>query len=159
MRQSMVASKLGVAWGKCVIVVVKHIMQKGRLLVSPSWILKKGVLFFVLMGMMIVQNVKFRTIQFLNKLGKLYCGCWRRSRAVPHLFRLWTGWSAYICIHNRLVWKLLQQEWYFFQCVTLGVREAFLPVDEVLQWSFLLDLFRSATYITSERGVTQLPTK
>ena len=55
--------------------------------------------------------------------------------------------------------KSLQQEWSFVQWVTPGIRDAFGPVEEALQETFILALFQGLGEGTPGRGATYLPVK
>ena len=62
--------------------------------------------------------------------------------------------SAYAGLH-----KSFQQEWAFVQRVTPGIGNAFGPVEQALQESFIPDLFQGLGEGTAGRGVTRLPVK
>ena len=55
--------------------------------------------------------------------------------------------------------KSLRQEWAFMQRVTLGIGNAFSPVEKALQETFLPALFERLEEVAPERGVTRLPVK
>ena len=55
--------------------------------------------------------------------------------------------------------KSLQQEWAFMQWVTPGIGDAFGPVEEVLEETFLPDLFQGMGEETPGRWFTRLPVK
>ena len=55
--------------------------------------------------------------------------------------------------------KPLQQEWSFVQWVTLGIGDAFGPVEKSLQETFLQELFEELGEGAPGRGVTRLPVK
>ena len=55
--------------------------------------------------------------------------------------------------------KPLQQEWAFVHWVTLGIGDAFIPVEKSLQETFLPELFEELGEGAPGRGVTRLPVK
>ena len=55
--------------------------------------------------------------------------------------------------------KSLRQEWAFMQRVTLGIGDAFSPVEKALQETFLPALFERLEEVAPERGVTRLSVK
>ena len=55
--------------------------------------------------------------------------------------------------------KSFHQEWAFVQRVTLGVGDAFGPVEDALREIFMLALFQGLREGFPERGVTRLPVK
>ena len=55
--------------------------------------------------------------------------------------------------------KSLQWEWAFVQRVTSSIRDAFGPVEEALQETFILALFQGLGGGTPGRGVTCVPVK
>ena len=55
--------------------------------------------------------------------------------------------------------KSLQQEWAFVQQVTLGIGNAFGPVEKVLRETFVPELFEGLGDGVPERGFTRLPVK
>ena len=80
------------------------------------------------------------------------------------------GWADSVGLMTKLELQLpqtscsglhndLQQAWYFVQRIIPGIREAFSPVKEYLQRSFLPDLFHGDTVKIAVQGVTSLPVK
>ena len=78
------------------------------------------------------------------------------------------GWTESVtvlagvaCRHLQIAYadlqKSLLQEWGFIQHVALGNGEAFSPVEEAFQNSFLPALFWGGTIKVSDRGFTHLP--
>ena len=55
--------------------------------------------------------------------------------------------------------KSLQQEWAFVQRVTIGINNAFRPVEMALKETFVPALFEGLGGGVPERGVTRLPVK
>ena len=62
--------------------------------------------------------------------------------------------SAYTGLH-----KSLQKEWAFLQLVTLGIGDAFGPVEEEVKTAFITELFHSVGNGTPGREITRLPVK
>ena len=55
--------------------------------------------------------------------------------------------------------KSLQKEWEFVQRVTLGIGDAFGPVEEEIATAFLPELFEGVGYGSPGREITRLPVK
>ena len=55
--------------------------------------------------------------------------------------------------------KSLQPEWAFMQRVTLGIGDAFVPVEEEIAKAFLLALFEGVGDGAPGREITRLPVK
>ena len=55
--------------------------------------------------------------------------------------------------------KSLQQEWEFVQRVTLGIGNAFGPVEEEIKKAFIPELFHGVGYGAPGKAITRLPVK
>ena len=55
--------------------------------------------------------------------------------------------------------KSLQQEWAFVQRVTLGIGNAFCPVEKAMKETFVSALFEGLGEGAPEKGITCLPVK
>ena len=62
---------------------------------------------------------------------------------------IWHSQTAYAGLK-----KFLHKKWAFVQRVTLHIGKAFRPLEEALEKSFVLALFKGATVEVSTRGIT-----